>query len=57
MTPANINMWVNDVPFGKHRLTKPQHAMRMCAQVALLGWLRLLSAAFDRAGGGTKQKR
>ena len=42
MSPANVNMWVNDVPFGKERLTygwTGTHALRCLAQVLLLLWL------------------
>jgi len=42
MTPANINMIVNDVPFGSHRLTNAQHTARMLVQVLLLCYLRWL---------------
>ena len=50
MTPANINMWMNDVPFGDSKLTygaRGTHYVRAAAQVVLLLWLHLLRCAYD----------
>jgi uncharacterized membrane protein len=60
MSPANVNMWWNDVPFGRDRLkygTKGfTHALRFALQLALIAWLYALGraargeAANDAAG-------
>ena len=51
MTPANINMWINDTPFGKTRLNyglalrtngRLTHFARGVMQVTLLAWLTAL---------------
>lgn len=52
MTPANINMLVNDVPFGRVRLTyglTGTHAVRLALQAALLLCLHRLEAAWRAA--------
>ena len=42
MSLANINMWINDIPFDGIRLSNTGHIFRMLAQVVLLvilAWL------------------
>ena len=39
ITPANMNMWYNDAPFGDIYFTPKQHLLRGVAQVVLLAWL------------------
>ena len=42
MSLANINMWINDIPFDGTRLSNTGHIIRMLAQVVLLvilAWL------------------
>ncbi len=39
ITPANINMWYNNAPFGKIYFTPKQHVLRGMAQIVLLAWL------------------
>ena len=36
MSLANVNMWVNDLPFNGTRLTTQGHVIRWCVQIALL---------------------
>ena len=33
---ANINMWINDLPFNGTRLTTQGHVIRWCVQIVLL---------------------
>ena len=50
MSPANINMWVNDVPFGKQRLTyglTGTHALRCVLQIVLLTCLHGLQLGWQ----------
>ena len=50
MSPANINMWLNDVPFGEHRLSyglTGTHYLRFVAQCLLLLALRILDKAWS----------
>lgn len=52
MTPANVNMWWSDVPFGKDRLSYGflgGHMLRGIAQIVLLAWLEKISSNY----GGT----
>jgi len=52
VTPANINMYVNDVPFGGSRFTyglTGTHFKRFVAQVVLFAWLGGLVIAADSA--------
>lgn len=49
MSPANINMWWNDVPFGRQRLTyglTGTHSLRFLLQVVLLLSLHGLERAW-----------
>ena len=50
MSPANINMWLNDVPFGRQYLrygTKGfTHLLRFALQLALIAWLYALGRAY-----------
>ena len=50
MSPANINMWLNDVPFGRQHLrygTKGfTHLLRFALQLALIAWLYALGRAY-----------
>ena len=36
MSLANVNMWVNDLPFNGTRLSTQGHVIRWCVQIALL---------------------
>ena len=36
MSLANINMWVNDLPFNGTRLSTQGHVIRWCVQIVLL---------------------
>jgi uncharacterized membrane protein len=47
ITPANINMWYNNAPFGDVYFTPKQHALRGVAQVVLLTWLWGLEKAYS----------
>lgn len=46
ITPANINMWYNNTPFGDMYFTPKQHLWRGVAQVVLLAWLWGLEKAY-----------
>ena len=48
ITPANINMFLNDVPFGEVRFTPAVHAGRFGAQIVLLSYLWWLSQSSSR---------
>lgn len=50
ITPANINMWYNNSPFGDIYFTPKQHALRGVAQVVLLAWLWGLGKAYESRG-------
>jgi uncharacterized membrane protein len=39
MSLANLNMWINDIPFDGKRLTTTAHVIRWIIQVILLGVL------------------
>jgi uncharacterized membrane protein len=56
ITPANINMWYNNAPFGDVYFTSKQHAMRGVAQVVLLAWLWGLEKAYRSREGSTRLK-
>ena len=43
MSLANLNMWVNDLPFNGHRLSSTEHVIRWAIQGVLLGILYLYS--------------
>ena len=50
MSPANFNMWYNDVPFGDQRLTygwTGTHALRCALQVLLLAALHFLRISYE----------
>ena len=52
MSPANLNMWRGDVPFGEARLTygwTGTHALRGVLQILLLLWLRRLEVCMRDA--------
>ena len=36
MSLANLNMWINDLPFNGTRLTTQGHVIRWCVQIVLL---------------------
>ena len=36
MSLANLNMWVNDLPFNGTRLSTQGHVIRWCVQIVLL---------------------
>ena len=36
MSLANVNMWVNDLPFNGTRLSTQGHVIRWCVQIVLL---------------------
>ena len=42
MSLANINMWINDIPFNGTRLSNTGHIIRMLIQVMLLATLAWL---------------
>lgn len=48
MSLANLNMWMNDVPFGGTRLSTGGHVARWIAQAALLAVLVLLGGPWRR---------
>ena len=55
ITPANINMWYNNAPFGDVYFTPRQHIFRGAAQVALLAWLWSLEHTYEaRSATGSK---
>lgn len=50
VTPANVNMWVNDVPFGDVRFSygvTGTHMRRLVAQAVLLVWLQALVSHYN----------
>ena len=58
MTPANINMYVNDVPFGDERLTygwMGTHALRGALQLLLLSWLHFLRISYAAAASASSK--
>jgi uncharacterized membrane protein len=48
MSLANLNMWMNDVPFGGTRLSTAGHVVRGIAQIVLLTVLALLGGPWRR---------
>lgn len=56
MTPANINMWYNDLAFKGHRLSSTGHALRAFTQVVLLLWLRKLASFYSKNSSDGKDK-
>ena len=59
MTPANVNMFLNDVPFGSTRLSygwDGTHALRLSLQLVLLCALRALAAGW-RADAAADERR
>jgi len=58
MSAANVNMWWNDVPAGKTRMTYGfpfgTHYLRAYAQIALLLWLHYLAKAHRAGADGDK---
>ncbi len=50
---ANLNMWVNDIPFEGHRFGAVGHSVRLLIQLALMaGAWWLSSARAEEAPGG-----
>ena len=56
ITPANINMWYNNAPFGDVYFTPKQHALRGVAQVVLLTWLWGLEKAYSSRDASMRLK-
>jgi len=54
MSLANLNMWMNDVPFGGTRLSTGDHVARWLAQAALLVVLVLLGGPWRRGSPRSK---
>ncbi|MBC03649.1 MAG: hypothetical protein CMJ34_10170 [Phycisphaerae bacterium] len=48
MSLANLNMWVNDLPFNGTRLSTTGHIVRWLIQIVLLVVLMLLGAPWPR---------
>ena len=46
MSLANLNMWINDVPFNGTRLSTKGHIIRWMIQFVLLGVLLWLGGVF-----------
>jgi len=46
ITPANINMWYNNAPFGTTYFTTRQHLLRGAMQLLLLFWLWTLERGY-----------
>ena len=58
MSPANFNMWYNDVPFGDQRLTygwTGTHALRCALQVLLLAVLHFLRISYAAASSASSK--
>ena len=47
MSLANLNMWINDVPFNGTRLSTSGHMIRWSIQFVLLGVLMWLGEIFE----------
>ena len=45
---ANLNMWLNDLPFNGHRLNTTEHVIRWIIQFLLLGTLWWLGEGFSK---------
>ena len=52
MSLANLNMWINDLPFNGTRLTTTGHILRWTIQVILLVVLGLLGGPWRRSPSG-----
>ena len=52
MSLANINMWMNNIPFGRTSLTNQQHLLRAAIQIVLLLILCWLAEWIPRPQGG-----
>ena len=48
MSLANLNMWINDIPFNGTRLSTSGHMIRWSIQFVLLGVLMWLTEIFRR---------
>ncbi|MCP4835048.1 MAG: hypothetical protein GY895_09835 [Phycisphaera sp.] len=48
MSLANLNMWMNDLPFGGTRLSTRGHVVRWLAQIVLLAVLVFLGGPWRR---------
>eukprot|EP00750_Incisomonas_marina_P017135 INCI19891.1.p1 GENE.INCI19891.1~~INCI19891.1.p1 ORF type:complete len:171 (+),score=18.83 INCI19891.1:78-515(+) len=57
MTPANINMWWNNLSFNGYRMSPRHHLLRALAQAVLFGWLYLLSLYGHKAAGFYQKER
>jgi uncharacterized membrane protein len=56
ITPANINMWYSNAPFGDAYFTPKQHALRGVAQVVLLAWMWGLEKAYQSRDSSMRLK-
>eukprot|EP00037_Helgoeca_nana_P011803 m.106136 g.106136 ORF g.106136 m.106136 type:complete len:149 (+) comp21065_c0_seq1:1175-1621(+) len=60
VTPANINSYMNDIPFGKSHLSygwTGGHVKRAVAQIVLLGWLYGVAQWYASIDSSAKSKQ
>jgi uncharacterized membrane protein len=48
--PANLNMWLNDLPLGRTKLPRWAHWVRLPFQAVFIGWAWLFTEVPSRLG-------